>query len=112
MTYELLFEEKDRARFEEVRSGSKRIETRAMDERYRSIVADDEIVFVCGDDRFTKRVNKVYLWPTVEAMLAEVPIEIVMPGLLTVQEVYDRFSSYPSYFERIEKGGILGFEFA
>lgn len=106
----LKFEEVDRARFNEVRDGTKKIETRAMNEKYDSIEQGDEIMFTCGEDHFTKKVSKTYHWPTVEAMLIEVPLDKVMPGLLTVEEAKNRYSTYPGYMEKIEKGGILGFE--
>jgi ASC-1-like (ASCH) protein len=70
----------------------------------------DEIVFTCGKDYFSKKVNRIYHWPTVEAMVAEVPLTIIMPGLLTVEEARGRYSTYPGYMEKIEKGGIFGFE--
>ena len=106
----LKFEEMDRVRFQEIRDGLKKIETRAADERYSSIEEGDEIVFTCGADSFTKKVGKTYQWPTVEVMLADVPLEHVMPGLRTVEEAKSRYAAYPGYLERIQQGGILGFE--
>ncbi|MBL8158084.1 hypothetical protein JNK62_00910 [bacterium] len=70
----------------------------------------DDIQFICGSDSFSRKVRKIYFWPTVEAMLAEVPIAKVMPGLLTVEQVKNRYASYPRYLEKIEAKGILGFE--
>jgi len=106
----LKFEEKDRARFNEVKDGTKKIETRAMNQKYDSIEQGDEIMFTCGEDSFTKKISKKYHWQTVEAMVAEVPLNKIMPGLLTVEDAKNRYSTYPGYIEKIEKGGILGFE--
>lgn len=104
------FDEADRARFDEVKEGRKKIETRAPNEKYDSIKEGDEIMFKCGDAQpFTKKVTKIYRWPTVETMFSEVSLEEVMPGLLTIEEAKNRYATYRGYTERIEKGGILGF---
>ncbi len=86
-----VFREVDHARFEEVRSGIKTVETRAATEKYRAVQVGDEITFACGDDTFTKKVAKVYLWPTIE-------------------QVRERYASYPDYAEKLKEFGIIGFE--
>ena len=108
----LIFREVDRERFEEVRSGLKAIETRAGAEKYQAVQVGDEIKFKCGGDIFEKKVIKKYHWPTIEAMLAEVPLKRVMPELDTIEQAKARYASYPNYTEKIEKYGILGFELA
>ena len=109
-THTLKFEEKDRGRFNEIKEGFKKIETRAANAKYASIEEGDEILFTCGQDSFTKKVLKTYHWPTVEAMCAEVPLEEVMVGLFTVEQAKQRYATYPGYTERIKEGGILGFQ--
>jgi ASC-1-like (ASCH) protein len=104
------FREVDRARFEEVRSGIKQIETRAAKEKYLAIKAGDTVTFVCGSDSFTKTVARVYHWPSAEAMLHEVELKRVMPDLITIEQVNARYASYPGYPELIAKVGLLGFE--
>lgn len=108
--HDLEFREVDRARFEEVRSGLKSVETRAANEKYQSIEEGDEIHFICGQDSFSKKVRKIYYWPTIKAMLAEVPIEKMMPGLVTVEEAKKRYATYPDYLDKIAEKGIQGFE--
>lgn len=105
-----VFREVDRARFEEVRSGPKAVETRAGGPKYQGVKAGDEITFSCGDDRFAKKVSKVYHWPSIEAMLAEVPLKRIMPDLDTIEQVRARYAGYPGYEEKIKEFGILGFE--
>jgi ASC-1-like (ASCH) protein len=104
----LVFREVDRARFDEVQSGQKTIETRAATEKYKAIKVGDEITFACGSDTFTKKVAKIYHWPSIEAMLAEVPLSRVMPDLQTIEQVQERYASYPGYEEKIKDLGILG----
>lgn len=110
--HDIEFREVDRARFEEVRSGLKSVETRAVNEKYESIEEGDEIRFICGQDSFSKKVRKIYYWPTIEAMLAEMPVAKMMPGLVTVEEVRKRYATYPGYLEKIAEKGIQGFELA
>ena len=106
----LVFREVDRARFDEVCDGTKEIETRAATPQYRDIPVGEEITFKCGEDSFTKKVAKVYLWPSIEAMLAEVPLERIMPDVKTLEQVRARYASYPGYEEKIKEFGIVGFE--
>jgi peptidoglycan LD-endopeptidase CwlK len=109
---EILFEfrEVDRARFEEVRSGIKRIETRAAQPKYQDIREGDEITFVCGGDQCAKRVTRVFRWKNIDEMLREVELKYVMPDLDTIQQVKERYASYPKYDRLIEEFGIVGFE--
>jgi len=113
MTRHILeFRPVDKARFYEIKNGLKTIETRAASANNNAIEAGDEIEFVCGEERFLKKVIKKYRWPSIEAMLAEMPLKNIMPGVNTVEQVHERYASYPNYLETIEKFGILGFELA
>ncbi len=109
-THVLEFRTVDKERFEEIRRGDKTIETRAASDTNRVIEEGDEIEFVCGEERFSKKVAKKYHWPSIEAMLAEVSLKNIMPGVETIEQVKARYDSYPNYLEKIEKFGILGFE--
>ena len=111
-TYILRFRQIDRVNFEEVRSGEKSIETRAATVKYRPIVVGDEIKFVCGDDSFVKMISNVYHWPSVDAMVKEIPFKKVMPSGESVAELKKAYASYPGYEEKIKEFGLLGFEFA
>lgn len=106
----LVFREVDRARFEEVRSGTKTIETRAGTPKYQAVKVGDTLTFSCGEDKFSKTVARIYHWPHAEAMLEEVPLEKVMPDIKDIEGVRARYASYPRYEEKIQEFGILGFE--
>ena len=110
MIMTLVFRAVDRTRFEEVRSGVKVVETRAATPKYRAVNVGDGLTFSCGEDTFTKKVNKVYHWPDIETMLAEVPLKRIMPDLETVEHVRTRYAGYKGYAEEIPKFGIAGFE--
>ena len=105
-----VFREVDRARFDEVQSGIKSVETRAGGAKYQNVKVGDEITFVCGGDRFTKKVVKRYDWLSIEAMLAEVPLTRVMPDLTTPAQATERYYSYPEYKQKIAAFGLVGFE--
>lgn len=68
MSLVLVFREVDRARFEEVRSGIKAVETRAATPKYQSINIGDELQFSCGGDTFSKKVIKKFHWPSATGM--------------------------------------------
>ncbi|MBI2109422.1 MAG: hypothetical protein HYT93_04615 [Parcubacteria group bacterium] len=105
------FRKVDKARFEELKSGAKEIETRAATVKYQSIAIGDRIKFVCGEDSFSKIVNKKYHWPSIEAMVKEIPFKKIMPHVESVEEMKKMYVSYPGYTEKIQKFGIFGFEF-
>ena len=110
MSLILVFREVDRARFDEVRDGVKAIETRAATPKYRAVNVGDELQFSCGGDTFSKKVIKKFHWPSVEAMLAEIPLKQAFPDLDTVEQVKTRYANYPAYEEKIKQFGIIGFE--
>jgi ASC-1-like (ASCH) protein len=105
-----VFREVDKARFDEIKDGRKAIETRAGTPKYQVVKVGDVLTFSCGEDSFSKTVAKIYHWPTIEEMLAEVPLKKVMPEVNTIEEVRARYASYPRYEEKITEFGILGFE--
>ncbi|TSC69468.1 MAG: hypothetical protein G01um101456_149 [Parcubacteria group bacterium Gr01-1014_56] len=106
----LEFREVDREGFEDVRSGLKVIETRAAKSKYQIITEGDNLEFVCGDDTFTKKVLKKYYWPSIDAMLAEIPFKKIMPRIESVEEMKKIYASYPNYDKEIPQFGLLGFE--
>ena len=105
----LRFREVDRDNFEEVRSGSKAIETRAASVKYRPIVAGDTLTFACGKDKFQKVITKVYHWPSIDAMVKEVPFKKIMPSINSIEDMKKSYASYPGYAEKIREHGLLGF---
>ena len=106
----LRFRQVDRARFEEVKSGLKSIETRAATVKYQPIQKGDTITFVCGKDRFVKQIGGVYHFATPEAMVKKLPLQKIMPLVTSIEEMKKRYYSYPGYEEKIKEHGILAFE--
>src|SRR5438552_2905115 len=106
-TISLIFREVDRQGFEDVRSGLKAIETRAAKPKYRVVEIGDKIEFVCGEDRFTKRIIKKYVWANIDEMVAEVPFKKIMPRIESVEEMRKAYASYPDYDKELPQFGLL-----
>ena len=106
----LRFRQVDRARFEEVKSGLKSIETRAATIKYQPIQKGDTITFVCGKERFVKEIANVYHFPSPEAMVKKLPLQKIMPLVTSIEEMKKRYYSYPGYEEKIKEHGIFAFE--
>ena len=108
-THVLEFFEKDKISLDSIREGSKTIETRAWSEKYSHVQVGDTLEFVCGDERFSKQVTKIYHWPGVEAMASE-KLKEVVPWLETSEQAKELIYSFPRYKEKIEAHGLSGFE--
>lgn len=105
----LRFRAVDKKNFDEVKSGSKSIETRAGTVRYRPIAAGDTLTFVCGKERCVKKITKKSHWPSVHAMIKEIGFKKVMPSITSVAEMKKTYASYPGYEKKIKKHGLFGF---
>lgn len=95
--------------FENIRRGTKSIETRAGSLRYRNIKAGDTAVFVCGKDKFEKPINKIKNFKTLDRLFDHYGIRKIMPGL-TKKEAFKMYESYPGYKLKLKKFGIIAFE--
>ena len=99
----------DRARFEEVRSGLKEIETRAATVKYKPIAVGDTITFVCGKKRFKKTIAQKHHFKSPEAMLKKLQLKRIMPSIKNLSEMKERYASYPDYEKKIKKFGLFAF---
>ena len=99
----------DKGILEDLKSGRKSIETRAATRKFQSLAAGDTLTFVCGDERVTLRVRKVYRWKSVDAMARAISYKNVMPRAASLREVKAAYASWPRNEENIRKHGLLGF---
>jgi len=102
--------EADRAIFDAVRSGRKTVETRAATARYRGIANGDRVAFVCGRDRFVKRVKKARLFRSLPALLRRYRVRDVNPDVRTAAELKAMYESFSGYKEKIKKFGLIALE--
>ena len=110
MNHTLIFAEKDHHNFDEVKIGTKSIETRAGAPKYQIVVVGDTLTFVCGEDKLTKTVEKVYRWKSVDEMVKEIPFKKIMPSNEKDKEMKKVYSNYRKEKEKIKEFGIIGFE--
>lgn len=93
--------------FEAIRKGNKKIETRAATKRYRAIKDGDIIIFVCGDKKFKKRVKKVELFKSIDAILKKYKPETINPKNRTAADARKMWYSFPGYKEKIRKYSLV-----
>jgi len=109
-TYTLRFRAVNRDIFEAIKSGDKKIETRAATVKYRDIKIDDTVVFVCGAKRFSRKIKQVKSFKGIDPMLRVFKIKDIMPGLKSKSELERAYYSYSGYKEKIKKFGLIAFK--
>ena len=106
----LRFRVVDRKNFNEVKDGTKRVETRAATERYRNIKKGDVLIVVCGKSRITKVVKKAHHFSSITAMIKVIPMRKIMPSVSSMTELRKAYYSYPGYKEKIQRYGLVAWE--
>lgn len=96
--------------FQAIKSRKKKIETRAGSPRYFNIKAGDRLVFVCGKDKFQKKIKKVRKFKSVEALHKIYKPQEINPKTKTVEESEKMYYSFPGYKEKIKKYGLIALE--
>lgn len=104
---QLRFRAVNRDIFEAIKSGKKKIETRAGTEKYRALKTGDTIILVCGSKKFSKKVSKVETFKSIPAILKKYKPEKISPKTHTAQEARDMWYSFPGYKEKIKKYGLV-----
>ncbi|OGN03461.1 MAG: hypothetical protein A2651_01680 [Candidatus Yanofskybacteria bacterium RIFCSPHIGHO2_01_FULL_42_12] len=99
-----------RSNFLDIKSGKKKIETRAATTKYRDIKKGSLLVFVCGKEKFEKTVKKAKIFKTISSMVKVYPPNKIMPDISSVRELRKAYFSYPRYKEKIKKFGLVALE--
>ncbi len=105
--YTLRMRAGDRDIFDAIRSGTKKVETRAATVRNRMMKAGDEVIFSCGAQKLKKTIVKVSAYKTIKAMLKDYRISEIAPGLKTESELRDMYFAWPAYRNKIKKFGLI-----
>ncbi len=105
--YTLRFRSANRDIFNAIKSGKKKIETRAGTEKYRSISKGDTLIFVCGKLKFRKRVSLVKKFRSISAMLKKYNPVDINPKTKTESELEKIYHSFPGYRGKIKKYGLI-----
>ncbi len=111
MKYTFPLETKYRQTFDFIKSGEKRIETRAGGPKYENIVVGDTVIIECGGDTFERVVRKVQKFESIDKMLEVYKPEDINPLVTTAEELKAKYLLFPGYPERLAQFGIMAFEF-
>lgn len=104
-SWTLRFRAVNRDNFETIRTGEKKIETRAATPKFRKIEKGDTLVITCGKERLTKKVKRVKIFKSLKSL----PRKQIMPWTKSFAEMEKAYYSYPNYKEKIKKHGIIAF---
>lgn len=108
--FRLRFREVNRDIFDAIRSGRKRIETRAATVRYQKIKKGDRVILVCGKDLFEKHVEDVQIFKSIDSLLKKYKVWEINPNVKTEEELRKLYYSFPGYREKIQKHGLIAIE--
>lgn len=108
--YTLRFSQMNYDIFRAIKSGKKRIETRAATPKNLLIKQGHILRLVCGDKEFKKDVLRVRIFKTIELLLLKYKPEEIHPKIKTKEELTKLYYSFPNYKEKIKKNGIVAFE--
>ena len=106
----LRFRAVDKKNFDEVKSGTKSVETRAGTVKYQPIAVGDTLTFVCEKEKYVKKIIRKFHWKSVDAMVKEINFKKVMPSVKSAAEMKKIYASYPDYEQKIKEHGLLGFK--
>ena len=106
----LRFRAANRDIFDAIRRGTKKVETRAATERYRSIRKGDSVRLVCGTRRFEKEVIRVTFFRSIVALLKRYSPQEIHPAVRSKDELVKIYHGFPGYREKIRKHGLIALE--
>lgn len=98
--------------FESLEEGVKKVETRSATKKYRNIKKGDELVFVCGSRRFSRRVRGSRFFKSISEMLGVYSVKDIMPDLHARKELERAYYSYPNYKGKIKRYGLIALTLA
>lgn len=106
-THTLLFRSADRNIFNLIRTGKKKVETRAGGPKYSHLAVGDLLMFICGASKFKRRIVSIRHFKTISGLLRAYTIKDVHPGVSSGKELSAKYASFPGYTQRIKKFGLM-----
>lgn len=107
----LVFNKINKDIFDALRSGKKKVETRASTTKYKKLEAGESVSFSCAGESFEKKIAKVAHFASIDALLKKYTPADINPELKTKKDIEDMCYSFPGYKEKIEQFGIVAIEF-
>lgn len=102
--------EADRAIFEAIASGKKKVETRAATVKFKNIKQEDTIMLVCGKDKLEKSVKKAKIFKNIAALLKEYNFRDINPAAGSLKDLEKMYDNFPGYKEKIKEYGLIALE--
>ena len=109
-THILRFRAVNRDTFQAIKSGNKKVETRAATSKNIKIQLGDILKFVCGKESFEKKVTTIKHFKTIKALLKEYKPQEINPKLKTAAETINMYYSFPKYRDKIKEFGLIAFD--
>ncbi len=103
----LRFRAVDRATFDDIREGRKRVETRAATVKYRNIAPGDILVFICETEQFERQVATAEHFASVDDMLQRFTVSDISPQITDREALLRMYHGFPGYEEKIREFGII-----
>jgi len=107
MKYILIIREVDSNIFDAVKSGVKRVETRAATPKYSDIKSGDTLVFKCGSSSVEKKVKLVKIYEDIKDLVKDHSPSEINPEIGTLDQLEKMYYSFPNYREKIKEYGII-----
>ncbi len=108
-TWTLRFRAVDKKNFDQIKDGSKAVETRAATVKYGPIEVGDMLIFSCDGEKFSKKILKKEHYKSIDDMVKKIPFQKIMPDVGSVAEMKKIYASYSGYEEKIREFGIFAF---
>lgn len=102
---------KNRNIFEALRTGAKKVETRAATYRYKNLQNGDKVSFLCAGERLEKEVVSVAHFDSIDSLLKKYKPTDINPDTETKEQLVKMYHSFPGYEEKIKEFGIVALEF-
>lgn len=108
--YRLRFRAVDKYIFNAIKTGQKKVETRAATPRYQKVKVGDTLLCVCGQQSIYKKIIKVKIFRSITALLKKYHLADINPRLKSVGELRKMYASFPNYKGKIKKYGLIALE--
>ncbi len=109
-THILRFRAVDKDIFTAIKSGNKKIETRAASPKFLNMKAGDNIILVCGKERLEKKIKNVRKFSSVKDLLKIYKAQEINPKTTNLEELEKMYYSFPGYREKIKEYGLIALE--
>jgi ASC-1-like (ASCH) protein len=106
----LRFREVDRDKFNAIKDGTKKVETRAATEKFSSCETGDILILVCAGESSEKKIKKATRFDSLEKLFVAYSIKDILPTANSVKAARIIYYSFPGYKDKIAEFGIMAFE--